>query len=115
MGQKVCPQGAGMVCARRPGESDAGGYSPRSLTRLVKLWTRSIRRERRQHNFALFDRILRSYSSGGPNRPTQVHIIWESSNIDIDQPAFVIYGEGVASYYVVSVGWCRILDGVIPL
>ena len=92
-----------MVCIRRPGERGSGGYSTRKLTGLVKLWTGSVRRERRQHNFALFHRILRSQSSSRPGRLSQVRIVGKSSDVDIDQPAFVVYREGVASDDVVSV------------
>src|SRR5258705_53533 len=75
MGQKVCRDGTRMVCTRRKGELGSGGYSIRILTRLVKLWTGSVGRERRQHNFALVHRILRSQSSSRPGRPSQVGIV----------------------------------------
>ena len=90
-----------MVCTRREGERGSGGYSFRLLTRLVKLWTGSVGCD--LHNFALFHRILRSQSWSRPGRPSQVSVIGKSANVDIDQPAFVINGEGVASDDVVSV------------
>src|SRR5581483_309268 len=102
-----------MVCTRGPGKRDSCGYRTRKLPRLVKLWTGSVDRD--LHNFTLFYRIICGQSSRRPKRPTQVHIIWEPSKINIDQPAFVIHIKGVAPDHVVSVGWCRILDGVIPL
>src|SRR5690349_7094843 len=98
-----------MVYARRKGERDSGGYSTRKLTTLVKLWTRSVRREDRRHNFALFHRILRSQSSSRPGRPSQVRVIGKSSNVDIDQAAFVINGKGVAPNDVVTIT----ADGII--
>ena len=85
-----------MVYTRRPGERGSGGYRTRRLTTLVKLWTGSVRRERRQHNFALFHRIFRSQSS---SRPSQVRIVGKSSNVDIDQPAFVIHRKGIPADY----------------
>ena len=93
-----------MVCTRRPGERGSGGYSTRILTRLVKLWTGSVGREGRQHNFALFHRILRSQSSsrpGRPSRPSEAGIGGESSNIDINQPTFVVHREGIPSDYCI--------------
>ena len=93
-----------MVYTRRPGERGSGGYRTRRLTTLVKLWTGSVDRD--LHNFALFHRILRRQSSsrpGRPGRPSEAGIGGESSNIDIDQPAFVVHCEGVASDDVVSV------------
>ena len=56
-----------------------------------------------QDNFALFQRILRSQSSTRPGRPSQACVVGESPNVDIDQPSFVIDGEGIASDDVVSV------------
>ena len=53
-GRKSAEMVPGWFGTRRPGERGSGGYRTRSLTRLVKLWTGNVRRERRQHNFALF-------------------------------------------------------------
>ena len=84
-----------MVCTRREGERGSGGYSFRLLTRLVKLWTGSVGCD--LHNFALFHRILRSQSPSRPGRPSEAGVGGESSNIDIDQPAFVVHREGIPS------------------
>src|SRR6266508_6499855 len=99
-----------MVCTRRPGERGSGGYSTRILTRLVKLWTGSVGREGRKHNFALFHRILRSQSSsrpGRPSRPSEAGIGGESSNIDINQPTFVVHREGIPTDYLIYLIWRR--------
>ena len=52
-----------MVYTRRPGERGSGGYRTRQLTTLVKLWTRSVRRERCQHLLAELDRTGESQIS----------------------------------------------------
>ena len=65
-----------------------------------KVWcvTGVVRRERRQDNFALFRRILRSHPLSRPSRETRqirAHIVWKSPQVEIEQSAFVVHRESI--------------------
>jgi hypothetical protein len=59
------------------------------------------------HDFALFQKILRSQPSSSrsrstrQSRPSQARVGGESPNVHIDQPAFVINGERISSDHLI--------------